>query len=63
MFGLLPISGRGRNVVKRGWIVPAYMLPPNADHITIMRIVVRQNFNRDMVDLFVEDVKKAFGLY
>jgi glutamate decarboxylase len=44
---------------ERSWIVPAYTLPPNADHITIMRIVVRQNFSRDMADLFVEDVKKA----
>jgi glutamate/tyrosine decarboxylase-like PLP-dependent enzyme len=40
---------------------PAYTLPPNADHITIMRIVVRQNFSRDMADLFVEDVKKAYA--
>jgi hypothetical protein len=44
---------------ERGWIVPAYTLPPNADGITIMR-VVRQNFSRDMADLFVEDVKKAY---
>jgi len=26
-----------------------------------MRIVVRQNFSRDMADLFVEDVKKAYA--
>jgi len=46
---------------ERGWIVPAYTLPPNADSITIMRVVVKQNFSRDMADLFVEDVKKAYA--
>jgi len=45
---------------ERGWIVPAYTLPPNAESITLIRVVVRQNFSRDMADLFVEDVKKAY---
>jgi hypothetical protein len=26
-----------------------------------MRVVVRQNFSRDMADLFVEDIKKAYA--
>jgi glutamate decarboxylase len=57
-FSVYDLSAKLR---ERGWIVPAYSLPPNADHITIMRIVVRQNFSRDMADLFVEDVKKAYS--
>jgi glutamate decarboxylase len=57
-FSVYDLSAKLR---ERGWIVPAYTLPPNADHITIMRIVVRQNFSRDMADLFVEDVKKAYA--
>ena len=56
-FSVYDLSAKLR---ERGWIVPAYTLPPNADHITIMRIVARQNFSRDMADLFVEDVKKAY---
>jgi len=46
---------------ERGWSVPAYTLPPDADPTPIMRVVVRQNFSRDMADLFVEDVKKALA--
>ena len=46
---------------ERGWIVPAYTLPPNADAIPIMRVVVRQTFSRDMADLFVDDIKKAYA--
>jgi hypothetical protein len=26
-----------------------------------MRVVVRQNFSRDMADLFVDDIKKAYA--
>lgn len=49
---------------ERGWIVPAYTLPPNAEHITVLRMVVKENFSRDMVDLLAHDVgvaMKALG--
>ena len=26
---------------ERGWMVPAYTLPPNAEHVTIMRALVK----------------------
>lgn len=55
-FTLFDLSYRIR---ERGWIVPAYSLPPHADDITIMRVVVRENFTRDMVDIFVEDILNA----
>jgi glutamate decarboxylase len=41
---------------ERGWIVPAYTLPPNAEHITVLRMVVKENFSRDMVDMLAHDV-------
>jgi glutamate decarboxylase len=41
---------------ERGWIVPAYTLPPDAEHITVLRMVVKENFSRDMVDLLAHDV-------
>ena len=41
---------------ERGWIVPAYTLPPNAQHITVLRMVVKENFSRDMVDMLAHDV-------
>jgi glutamate decarboxylase len=44
---------------ERGWIVPAYTLPPNAEHITVLRMVVKENFSRDMVDMLAQDVVKA----
>jgi glutamate decarboxylase len=44
---------------ERGWIVPAYTLPPNAEHITVLRMVVKENFSRDMVDMLAHDVVEA----
>jgi glutamate decarboxylase len=57
VFDLFDLSYRLR---ERGWIVPAYSLPKNAEDTTIMRVVVRENFTADMVDLFVSDVENAF---
>jgi glutamate decarboxylase len=44
---------------ERGWIVPAYTLPPNAQHITVLRMVIKENFSRDMVDMLAHDVDAA----
>jgi glutamate decarboxylase len=44
---------------ERGWIVPAYSLPPNAEHVAVLRMVVKESFSRDMVDLLLDDVRRA----
>lgn len=55
-FDLFDLSYKLR---ERGWIVPAYSLPKNADDTTIMRVVVRENFTADMVDIFANDIDAA----
>lgn len=42
-----------------GWIVPAYTLPPNAEDVTVMRAVVRNDMTRDKVDIFMHHVVEA----
>jgi glutamate decarboxylase len=44
---------------ERGWIVPAYTLPPNAEHVSVLRMVVKENFSRDMVDMLAHDVHES----
>ena len=44
---------------ERGWVVSAYTLPPNAEHIAIMRVVVREHFSRDMAEILCTDVQNA----
>ncbi len=41
---------------KFGWIVPAYSLPPNAEHIVVLRIVIKENFSRDLADKLLHDI-------
>ena len=44
---------------KRGWIVPAYTLPPNAEEVAVLRVVVKENFSRDMSEIFVRDITEV----
>jgi glutamate decarboxylase len=46
---------------ERGWIVPAYPLPPNAESISVLRMVVKENFSHDMAEMLGEDVGKALA--
>lgn len=45
---------------EKGWIIPSYTLPPHADDITVMRMVVKENFGRDMVDMLFEHIMEAY---
>jgi glutamate decarboxylase len=46
---------------NRGWIVPAYSLPPHADDVDVLRFVVKENFSRDLADLLVTDIRRVIG--
>ncbi len=46
-------------VRERGWIIPAYRLPPNAQDITLFRVVVKENFSRDLADMCFEHIMQA----
>jgi len=48
-----------KDLRSRGWLIPAYSLPKNADHIVIQRILVKQNFTKDMASLLLEDIKRS----
>jgi glutamate decarboxylase len=43
----------------RGWIVPAYTMPPAIDDTAVLRVVVRNGFSPDMAALFLADLKGA----
>jgi glutamate decarboxylase len=44
---------------ERGWMVPAYTLPPNADHVTIMRALVKLTLGHSLVDTLAGDIAQA----
>jgi glutamate decarboxylase len=41
----------------KGWLVPAYPMPPGMEDISVLRIVVRNGFSRDLATLLVRDVR------
>lgn len=42
-----------------GWIVPAYTMPPDAQHVTVLRVVIREDFSRTLAERLVMDVQKV----
>jgi len=42
----------------RGWLVPAYRMPPNRRDLIVQRIVVKEGFSRDMADLLLKDMRR-----
>ena len=44
---------------ERGWMVPAYTLPPNAQDVTIMRALVKETMSREHVDTLARDITTA----
>jgi glutamate decarboxylase len=44
---------------ERGWMVPAYTLPPNAQDQTIMRALVKLTLGRSLVNKLGEDITAA----
>jgi glutamate decarboxylase len=40
----------------RGWMVPAYTMPPDAEEVQMLRVLVKLNQPRDAADLLFEDL-------
>ncbi len=45
---------------EKGWIIPAYTLPENAQDMEVLRMVIKENFGRDMVDSLLDDLMEAY---
>jgi glutamate decarboxylase len=55
-FTLFDLADRLRT---RGWLVPAYTMPPKREDLAIQRILVRHGFSRDMANLLLDDYRRA----
>ncbi|KAJ6827456.1 glutamate decarboxylase-like isoform X2 [Iris pallida] len=42
-----------------GWIIPAYTMPPDAEHVEILRVVIREDFSRSLAERLVMDLGKV----
>jgi glutamate decarboxylase len=57
----LDLMELSRRLRCRGWIVPAYTLPANAEDVSVLRMVVKENFSRQMVDMLGDDLDDALA--
>ena len=46
-------------VRERGWILAAYSMPPDAQQVNSLRIVVRPHLNRTVVEILADDIERA----
>lgn len=46
-------------VRERGWVISAYTMPPDAESVRSLRVVVRPHINRNVALLLAEDIVKA----
>ncbi|KAL8158808.1 hypothetical protein V2J09_000345 [Rumex salicifolius] len=44
---------------RYGWIVPAYTMPADIQHVTVLRVVIREDFSRTLAERLVKDVEKV----
>nr|BAB32869.1 glutamate decarboxylase [Oryza sativa Japonica Group]BAB32871.1 glutamate decarboxylase [Oryza sativa Japonica Group] len=44
---------------RYGWIVPAYTMPAALEHMTVVRVVVREDFGRPLAERFLSHVRMA----
>ena len=59
-FTLFDLSDRLRT---RGWQVAAYTLVPDLQQVTVMRVLVRHGFSRDMADTLLDDLHHAMAYF
>jgi len=46
-------------VRERGWILAAYSMPPDAQSVNSLRIVVRPHLNRNVAEILADDIERA----
>ena len=54
-YSVYDISDRLR---MRGWLVPAYRMPPAIDDMAVLRVVVRNGFGHDLASMLVADLER-----
>ncbi|RZC74899.1 hypothetical protein C5167_050380 [Papaver somniferum] len=42
-----------------GWIIPAYTMPPDAQEVAVLRVVIREDFSRSLAERLLSDSEKV----
>jgi glutamate decarboxylase len=44
---------------ERGWMLPAYTMPPNAENVKVLRALVKETLSRAQIDRLAGDIEQA----
>jgi len=44
---------------ERGWMLPAYTMPPKAEDVKVLRALVKQTLSRSQIDRLANDIEEA----
>ena len=44
---------------ERGWMLPAYTMPPNAQEVKVLRALVKHTLSRSQIDRLANDIEHA----
>ena len=44
---------------ERGWMLPAYTMPPQAEDVKVLRALVKETLSREQVDRLADDIEQA----
>ena len=53
----LDVFAVSKRLRAHGWVVPAYTLPAHAEHVAVLRMVVRESLSRDLIDKLLADLQ------
>ncbi|MCF0247964.1 MAG: glutamate decarboxylase [Synergistes sp.] len=59
-FSLYDLADKLRS---RGWLVPAYSMPADAESVVVERILCKKGFNIDFASLLLKDMKRALDYF
>lgn len=47
------------DIQKHGWILPAYTMAPDAQNVSLLRAVIREDFTRSLAERLVHDIQQV----
>lgn len=42
-----------------GWVIPAYTMPPDVQHVSVLRVVIREDFSHSLADRLISDIVRV----
>ncbi|KAJ0466868.1 putative glutamate decarboxylase [Helianthus annuus] len=48
-----------KSLRRFGWVIPAYTMPPDVQHISVLRVVIREDFSHSLANRLIADIVRV----